>query len=43
MADMDITEDVQAGQDMKEGQLPDFTSDQTPECGDTVSLDSNPE
>jgi hypothetical protein len=43
MAEMDITEDVRVGQDMKEGQLPVFTSNKTSECGNPISLDSNPE
>jgi hypothetical protein len=38
LTDMDITEDLRVGQYMKEGQLLDFMSGQTSECGDPVIL-----
>ncbi|KAJ5974836.1 hypothetical protein N7481_008543 [Penicillium waksmanii] len=33
MVDMDITKDIQIGQDAEESKLAEFPSDRTPDCG----------
>ncbi|KAJ6001225.1 hypothetical protein N7481_001634 [Penicillium waksmanii] len=43
MADTDITEVIQFGQDAEESKQPDFTPDHKPDCGNPANLDATPE
>ncbi len=43
MADTDITEVIQFGQDAEESKQPDFKPNHKPDCGNPANLDATPE